>query len=207
MNLIRDQFQTRYGQVSELLQLFQHFRVLMQAQEPILGFRALTDLFAPLNTVTTEFTVDKLENYLAAAQEQFKWTEFKVWFNQMQSCTNSGTREFFNIVVPPVNLRGIEGQVMARNVYHARYGKADYLVEHMQREAALASHYHVPPASILTDLSGPMFTIVTTRDYASLGAYEKGLEIIKSEPEYSEWRRGLLIAVESGRRELYRIEA
>lgn len=69
MNLIRDQFQTRYGQVSELLQLFQHFRVLMQAQEPILGFRALTDLFAPLNTVTIEFTVDKLENYLAAAQE------------------------------------------------------------------------------------------------------------------------------------------
>jgi hypothetical protein len=207
MNLIRDQFQTRYGQVSELLQLFQRFRVLMQAYEPMAGFRVLTDILAPLNTVTTEFGVDKLEDYMVVTREQFTWTEFKVWFNQMQSCTDSGTREFYNVVVPPLNARGTAGQVMVRNVYHARYGKADYLVEHMKREADLASRYHIPPASILTDLSGPMYTIVTTRDYASLAAYEKGMEVIMSEPEYSEWRRGLLVAVESGRREMYRIEA
>ncbi len=110
MILVRDQFQTRYGRVEELLALFRRFRGMYAGEKTFQGVRVLTDALAPLNTVTTEYIVESVNAYYDWARERYPSTEFKVWFNQMLACTDSGVREFYEFVTPYQDLRGTPGR-------------------------------------------------------------------------------------------------
>ncbi|MBI3943226.1 MAG: hypothetical protein HY326_09455 [Chloroflexi bacterium] len=58
---------------------------------------------------------------------------------------------------------------------------------------------------ILTDLSGPFFTVFTEAEYDSLGAQEATAQEIFSHPQFGEWFERMMLLVESGRREFYNL--
>ena len=60
---------------------------------------------------------------------------------------------------------------------------------------------------ILTDASGPMFTVITETEVESLAEWERDAAEIFSLPEFADWFARMTPLVESGRREFYNIEA
>jgi hypothetical protein len=62
------------------------------------------------------------------------------------------------------------------------------------------------PHRILTDASGPFFTVVTETEVESLAEWERLHAEFFSRPEAGEWFARMTPLVESGRREFYNIE-
>lgn len=211
--LTREVFHTRYGKVDELVALMKKNEAMAHAMAPDFfatsgaQFRHLVDHGGEMFTVVTEMFTDlkSFGQMTAMIEELYQSVEFKVWFNQMVTCTESGSREMYNVHVPPPSFADARGQVAIRSVFQARYGKADAVIEHLMRENKIEQRHGIPPLAVYTDLTGPMFTVIASRDVDSLAAWEQLQQKIDSIPEYSDWRKQLLGMVESGRREFYRV--
>lgn len=210
--LMRLVFRTRYGKVDELVALMKKSEALNR--ELIKGpameqseWRYLVDHGGPMFMVVTEalFDASGFNQWFEQIDQTYQTIEYKVWFNQMITCTEAGTRELWRVHMAPPNFAHAQGRISVRNIYQGKYGKADALVEHLSKESALAKKHGIPPLAIYTDLTGPMFTVVSSRDFGSLGEWEEAIRKIDSLSEFSEWRRQLLSLVEVGRREFYRI--
>jgi hypothetical protein len=97
--------------------------------------------------------------------------------------------------------------ILVRDVFQAKYGHAGDLValfkEARQRWPAAGAY----GARILTDASGPFFTVVTETEVESLAAWERLVGEIFANPQFGEWFARMQPLVESGRREFYTIEA
>lgn len=94
--------------------------------------------------------------------------------------------------------------ILVRNVFQAKYGKGNELV-------ALAKEFSESGSTrywsrILTDLSGPFFTVITEMEVESLTEWEQYIKEAFSKPEFGEWFARMEELVESGRREFYNIE-
>lgn len=94
--------------------------------------------------------------------------------------------------------------ILVRDVFQAKYGKGGELVA-LFKEV----HQQWPAQSvdrILTDASGPFYTVVTETTVESLAAWEQRIAEIFSQPEFGAWFARMTPLVESGRREFYNIE-
>ncbi len=94
--------------------------------------------------------------------------------------------------------------VLVRDVFQARYGKGGELValfKEIRQQWPAQSVDH-----ILTDASGPFFTVVTETTVESLAAWEQHIAAIFSRPEFGAWFARMTPLVESGRREFYNVE-
>lgn len=92
--------------------------------------------------------------------------------------------------------------ILVRDVFQAKYGRGGELVALFK-----ANRGDLPYAiRILTDASGPFFTVVTETEVESLAVWEQLLAEIFSRPEFGEWFAQMVPLVESGRREFYNIE-
>jgi hypothetical protein len=94
--------------------------------------------------------------------------------------------------------------ILVRNVFQAKYGKGGELVD-LWKEAA-EWFPDIAGDRLLTDLSGPFFTIVTEDEFESFAEWEKVRNEAFSRPEFGEWFARMEPLVESGRREFYTIE-
>jgi len=93
--------------------------------------------------------------------------------------------------------------ILVRDVFQAKYGKGSDLAAHFKE----AKDWSLPYAPrVLTDASGPFFTVVTEIEFESLAAFEQKSGEIFSAPEFGEWFARMTQLVESGRREFYNIE-
>jgi hypothetical protein len=94
--------------------------------------------------------------------------------------------------------------ILVRDVFQAKYGKGEDLVallkEVRQQWSTLSED------RILTDASGPFFTVVIETTLESLAAWEQRLAEDFSRPDFREWFARMTPLVESGRREFYHIE-
>lgn len=94
--------------------------------------------------------------------------------------------------------------ILVRNVFQAKYGKGGELVAlfkeaHQQRLGQSLDR-------ILTDASGPFFTVVVEATLESLASWEQRQAVDFSLPEFGEWFERMMPLVESGRREFFHIE-
>jgi hypothetical protein len=94
--------------------------------------------------------------------------------------------------------------IVVRDVFQAKYGKGGELVA-LFKEAAKSwrSDYGI---RVLTDASGPFFTVVTETEVPNLGEWEKRRTEIFSHPDFGKWFARMEPLVESGRREFYNVE-
>ena len=94
--------------------------------------------------------------------------------------------------------------IIVRDVYQAKYGKGSDLAALFQEAKEKWSTHYAP--RILTDVSGPFFTVVTDAEFESLAAFEQKAGEIFSMPEFGDWFGRMSQLVESGRREFYNAE-
>jgi hypothetical protein len=97
--------------------------------------------------------------------------------------------------------------LVARQVFQAKYGRGDELVAlfqefntRMQDGDETASRFR-----ILTDVTGPFFTVVTEVEVESLAAWEGGFREAMHQPWMEDWFGRMQPLVESGRREFYTV--
>jgi len=94
--------------------------------------------------------------------------------------------------------------ILVRSVFQAKYGKGDELVKLFKeaREEIGPEYYD----RILTDASGPFFTVVTEASAESLADWERQIAEIFSQPRFGDWFARMTQLVESGRRDFYNVE-
>jgi hypothetical protein len=94
--------------------------------------------------------------------------------------------------------------VVLRHVFQAKYGKANELVA-IFKEMGKAQPKMA--GRILTDLSGPFFTVVTEVEVESLAEWEKMMREMFKDPKFEQWFQRSAALTESGRREIYTLES
>ena len=98
--------------------------------------------------------------------------------------------------------------IQARTVYQLKFGKIDQAVALFQRLPKFVPlpdgakvHHH-----LLTDISGPMFSLVEEIMLPDLGHWETGRDAIFNHPDFGEWFNEFQRVVESGASEFYTVE-
>lgn len=97
--------------------------------------------------------------------------------------------------------------LVARQVFRAKYGRGDDLVALFKefnarmREAGGDG----PRFRILTDVTGPFFTVITEVEIESLAAWEGRFREPMDQPWTGEWFSRMMPLVETGSREFYNI--
>jgi hypothetical protein len=93
--------------------------------------------------------------------------------------------------------------ILIRDVFQAKYGKGDELVAVIKGGMSTWTEREL---RILTDVSGPFFTVVTEEVVESLDEWERNLAEAFKNPEFAEWFAKMEPLVRSGSRQFYRIE-
>lgn len=94
--------------------------------------------------------------------------------------------------------------ILVRDVFQAKYGKGGDLVALFKKAGEKWPAEYA--ARILTDASGPFFTVVTETEVESLAEWERNIGEVYSLAEFGEWFARMTPLVEAGRREFYNIE-
>lgn len=96
--------------------------------------------------------------------------------------------------------------LIARQVFRAKYGRGDELVD-LFRELNVrmrdTGNNEAPHFRILTDVSGPFFTVITETAVGSLADWENRFRKSMDQPWMPEWFGRMVPLVESGSREFY----
>ncbi len=98
--------------------------------------------------------------------------------------------------------------IEVRDVFQAKFGKVDQAVALFSRLQKMSSpyatsglHYHV-----LTDISGPMYALVTEIVVPGLGEWETIRDKSFNQPGFGDWFKEFQLIIDGGRREFYTIE-
>lgn len=97
--------------------------------------------------------------------------------------------------------------LIARQTFQAKYGQGDALVALLKelnarmQEAGDAA----PQLRILTDASGPFFTVVTEVEVESFADYEGRFSRAMAQPWMGEWFGRMSQHIETGRRVFYNL--
>ena len=97
--------------------------------------------------------------------------------------------------------------IVERIVFQGKYGKGDELVALFKEFAKVA-----PPSSmgrnprLLTDRSGPFFTIVAEAEWENFAEWEKAFGRLFSDAKVRGLLERMTPLIESGRREFYNVE-
>jgi hypothetical protein len=93
--------------------------------------------------------------------------------------------------------------IVVRNVFQAKYGTGDELVQLLKEGDVMWPLGR--NRRILTDLSGPFFTVAGETEWDSFGAWEASAAEIFGDPRFPAWFERMTALVESGRREFYNL--
>ncbi|MGE0229263.1 MAG: hypothetical protein AB7I38_09630 [Dehalococcoidia bacterium] len=97
MMLVRQTFQAKYGRGDELVALFKEFHENAEVPNRATA-RILTDASGPFFTVVTEYTVENFAEWETAFAKLMGGPQMAEWFGRMTEVTESGRRDFYNIV-------------------------------------------------------------------------------------------------------------
>jgi hypothetical protein len=96
--------------------------------------------------------------------------------------------------------------ILVQDVFQAKYGKGGELVALLKEAREAWPESQAYGYRILTDASGPFFTVITETEVPSLAEWEKRIKEIFTNPDFAKWFARMEPLVESGRREFYNIE-
>jgi hypothetical protein len=94
--------------------------------------------------------------------------------------------------------------LVIRNVFRAKYGMGDALVQHILSDLDIWSEGQ--NFRVLTDASGPFFTVVAEFTVENFAAYEEGMKVEFAKPEFGAWFEKMVPLVESGHREFWTVQ-
>jgi hypothetical protein len=94
--------------------------------------------------------------------------------------------------------------VLVREIFQVKFGKmkdALALVKEGERMMTSVGKQH----RVLTDLTGPYYTLVFEAAHESLGDFERGLQQESSAGDWRGWYQRFAALIDSGRREIFTI--
>ena len=94
--------------------------------------------------------------------------------------------------------------MVVRGVFQAKYGKGDELVQ-LFKEAHTMWPTRTRNACLLTDLSGPFFTVISDGEYESFAEWQADGKQIFGDPRFAAWFERMTALVDSGHREFYNL--
>lgn len=101
--------------------------------------------------------------------------------------------------------------LLVRDVFQAKYGRGDDLVALFQEIVDYwqrgQHQVKILGNRILTDASGPFFTVVTELVVEDFAAWQQFMADEFAMPEFSDWFTRMMAVTEAGRREFYNIVA
>ncbi len=95
--------------------------------------------------------------------------------------------------------------ILVRDVFQLRFGKAREAKALAKEGMEIEKKYGYGPGRLLTDLTGPYYTLVMETTYANMTEFEKALKDLLGNKEFGEWYQKMVPLVESGRREMYTV--
>ncbi len=97
--------------------------------------------------------------------------------------------------------------IQIRDTLQVKFGSIDQAVE-LFTSGRLPSPYLAPEyrLNVMTDISGPMYTLINEFVAPNLGAFEATNEQSFKQPGFSDWFKQFQLYVEGGTREYYNIE-
>jgi hypothetical protein len=93
--------------------------------------------------------------------------------------------------------------IVVRDTFQAKYGKGNELVALFKEFGETWPQYG---HRILTDLSGPFFTVVAESEVESLAAWETTSEELFADPKFADWFDRMTPLVKTGKREFFHLE-
>ena len=94
--------------------------------------------------------------------------------------------------------------LVVRNIFQAKYGMGDALGQHIKSDLEIWSAGR--NFRILTDASGPFFTVVAELTFDSFAAWEAAQAKEFALPQFSAWFAKMVPLVESGSREFWNVQ-
>jgi hypothetical protein len=96
--------------------------------------------------------------------------------------------------------------ILVRNVFQLKFGQAKPAVALWKEGKELAKDHGVKGSSrILTDLTGPSYTLVFETTHENLAAFENDIPTAMKSGEWQEWYKKLVPHVKSSYREILNI--
>lgn len=99
---------------------------------------------------------------------------------------------------------GRQNMILVRDIFQLKFGKAKEAIELWKQGVTFMNESGAKPVRILTDLSGPYYTLVMESTYDNLSQYENTFKERRSD-EWRNWYHKFTELVESGRREIFNI--
>jgi hypothetical protein len=94
--------------------------------------------------------------------------------------------------------------LVVRNVFRAKYGMGDALVQHILSEPEIWSGGQ--KFRVLTDASGTFFTVVAELTFENFAAFEAAEKAEFALPQFGKWFEKMVPLVDSGYREFWTIQ-
>jgi hypothetical protein len=97
--------------------------------------------------------------------------------------------------------------IQVRDTLQVKFGKIDQAVD-LFTSSDQFMPFSAPEfrLNVLTDISGPMYTLVNEFIVPGLGEFETARDQLFQQPGYSDWFRQFQLYVEGGKREYYTVE-
>ncbi len=94
--------------------------------------------------------------------------------------------------------------LIVRNVFHAKYGMGDALAQHFVDGIQMWPQAH--NFRVLTDASGPFFTVVAEMTFENFAAYEASEKEEFAHAEFGAWFEKMVPLVDGGHREFWTVQ-
>ncbi|MEW6052001.1 MAG: NIPSNAP family protein [Candidatus Zixiibacteriota bacterium] len=95
--------------------------------------------------------------------------------------------------------------ILVWDIFQLKFGKAKEAVTLMKHAMTTLQKAGHQPMRLLTDLTGPYYTLVLESSFKSLAEFEQGHSSTRQSPEWKTLYQQFVLLVESGRREIFTI--
>ena len=95
--------------------------------------------------------------------------------------------------------------IVIRNVFQLQFGRAKEALELLKEGAMFANNEADGEVRILTDVTGPFYTLVLEISHQNLAAYEAAMKKMSESKEWGAWYRKFAPLVVSGHREIFTV--
>ena len=96
--------------------------------------------------------------------------------------------------------------IVVRNVFRLKFGKAKEGVDLWKQRLTLSKGLEIQGSPrILTDLTGPFYTVVFEISFNSLADFEGSAKQLMANPEWQAWYQKVSAITESGYREIFNV--
>ena len=126
-------------------------------------------------------------------------------FSRRRSLQTGGNRSSLAGMVPIEPRAQEDMMILVRNVFQLQFGQAKKAVELLKEGVKFAEKEADGPARILTDLTGPFYTLVLAISHQNLAAYEAAMKRMSESKEWGAWYRNFSPLVVSGHREIFSV--